>query len=1109
MAKKVPVKRSKARRRKSGLRTAGTRSSQPPPSAHVSATAGPESFRIVGVGASAGGLEAFTDLLRALPANPHMGFVFVQHLDPKHISVLAQLLGRESKMPVVEARDGARVKADHVYVIPRNTSMSIVNGVLALGPREMVAGQFTSIDIFLRSLAKDQGPRAVGVVLSGNASDGALGLKAVKAAGGITFAQEPSSAKYDGMPRAAIAGGCVDFIRRPAEIAQELIRLHQPAGVAAGADWENNDPLPASSAAIQRILTSVRSLSGVDFSHYKESTIKRRIRRRMILRGIDELEKYAALVRGDNQEAQNLYEDILINVTEFFRDQESYRAIVKLVFPRMLQERKDSDRQVRLWVPGCSTGEEAYSLAIVLLEYLGDKAEERPIQLFATDISESALAKARAGIYPASIAQTISPERLRRFFVKSDSAYQINKRVRDFCIFARHNLTKDPPFSRLDLISCRNVLIYLGSVLQERVIPMFHYGLKPNGYLVLGAAESVGPHPDLFQLMDKKNKIYQRRPTAAPARMAGGFSLERVTSERPEPRFKPEVTSEYDIQREADRLVMNKYAPPGVVVDDELNILQFRGQTSQFLAPVSGTASLNLLRMLKEGLAIEVKNAMSKARKENAPVRRDGLRFQNDVSLQTSVEVIPFKRGAGRERRYLILFEPARVEPEAKPRKGKRRSQREVRINEENQDLRRELSGTKEYLQSIIEDQEAAQEELRSASEEIQSSNEELQSTNEELETAKEELQSTNEELNTVNEEMQNRNMQLAQLGSDLVNLLANVNIPILVLGNDLRIRRFTPVAERALNLIAADVGRPIHDINLRIQVPDCEKVLRDVMDNLAARALEVADSEGRKYSLRIRPYRTEDNKIDGLVMVFIDVDPVMRSAGDHVFASVPGHAGLRTSLLLAQEDERRRLAHELHDEVNQKLALLELNVQSLQTRAGNAPPELLRQLEEFRGSVGELSDDLRRVAYQLHPSVVYDLGLVPALQSYCDEFSLREGIQVRFSHHDVPGDLAPMVSFTLYRVVQESLRNVAKHSGAKRANISLTYSAGQLDLTVRDAGTGFHPDATAPGLGMVGMRDRITAIGGTIQWRSKPGEGTQVIATVPIQAEAKGHAST
>ena len=1099
--KKAPARSRKKISRPNGKRFNPTASTEP------------ATFPIIGVGASAGGLEAFTELLHALPANNGMAFVFVQHLDPKHVSMLAEILARESKMPVIEARSGVQVQPDHVYVIPRNTSVSILKRTLRLGPRSVVSGQLTSVDTFLQALAQDQGARSIGVLLSGNGSDGTSGLKAIKSAGGIAFVQDPETAKYDGMPRSAIAAGCVDFIRKPSEIAEELIRIidHPYIG---RPGWPGKEVLKDSPESLGEALALVKQATSVDFTDYKPNTVKRRILRRMVLRQADSIHSYIRMLRQEPAEIQSLYDDLLINVTEFFRDPEMYQALAKVVFPRATAaHRKGTARQIRIWVPGCSTGEEAYSLAIALTEFLGDKVEAISIQIFATDISESALKIGRSGIYPASIARSVSPERLRRFFTKSESGFQVHKHIRDSCIFARHNVTKDPPFSKLDLISCRNLLIYLGSPLQERVIPLFHYALNPGGYLALGSSETVGSHAALFELVDKKNKIYFRKPGVAPIPLM--TPIRALPAEKKELPPKPEIWNDLDLQREADRLVLSKYGPPGIVVDESLKIVQFRGHTSPFLDPTSGAASLSVLRMVKEGLAAELKAALVKARKDRKPVRRDGIHYANG-SAELNLHVIPLTGNSDRDAKYLILFESARGNPASRRSQGKPALLRTRSLQREAEHLRQELVSSREYLQSIIEDQMASQEELQSATEEIQSSNEELQSTNEELETAKEELQSTNEELNTVNEELQNRNLQLARMGNDLVNLLANVNMPILILGNDLRIHRFTPATEKSLNLIPADIGRPIRDINLRIQVPNLEKVLKDVIATLKPRAIDVSDEDGRRYSLRIRPFRTEDHNVDGVVMVFVDLEPgkilddaTFVTGGD--VRAILGPAGQTerptagSALLEAQEEERRRLSHELHDELNQKLVLLELNLETIEKNAQRMSPEFFEGLKSVHAGVSELSEDLRRIAYQLHPSILDDLGLVPALEAYCSEFSSRENIDVRFSHRDIPANLPLPIGLTLYRVVQESLRNVAKHSGAERASVTLTHTGSVIELAIRDSGAGFDLNHVESGLGMIGMKERMGFIGGSVEWKATPGKGTVVTAAVPFTTPRRG----
>ncbi len=876
------------------------------------------SFPIVGIGASAGGLEAFTQLLEHLPLDTGMAFVLVQHLAPRHESMLTELLSRATSMPVNEVIDGTPVEPNHVYVIPPNTDMAILQSGLRLLPRPEGHGQqHMPIDHFLRSLAEDQKSRAIGVILSGTASDGALGLKAIKAEGGITFAQDEATAKYHGMPRSAIAAGYVDFILPPNAIAQELTRIGRHPYVNR-VKPESLGELSEDETNFNKILAFLRSATSVDFTHYKPMTIKRRIMRRMVLHKIDDLKNYVRYLQTDTKEVAALYNDILINVTGFFRDQETFQSLVEKVFP-VIMENRPADEPIRIWVPGCSTGEEPYSIAICLLEYLGDRATNTPIQIFATDISDMAIDKARSGIYLENISAEVSKERLRRFFVKLANGYQITKTIRDICVFARQNVTKDPPFSKLDLISCRNVLIYLGPALQKKVMPIFHYALKPTGFLMLGSSETIGGFSDLFALMDKKHKVYAKKATMHRPHLE--FSASQHTP-APVELGKKTFAKEwgrFDLQKEADQIVLRKFAPAGVIINDDGEILQFRGRTGPYLEPASGEASLNLFRMTREGLLFDLRTAFHKARKDEAPVKKQGLEVTyNGHTRKINLEVIPIKMEDSRERYFLVLFEDFTplAAPElkkAKPKAAQPDKTKSRGRDAETAHLKEELRVNKEYLQSIVEEQEATNEELRSANEEIQSSNEELQSTNEELETAKEELQSTNEELTTLNEELENRNFELSQANNDLLNLLGSVHIPIVMLGSDLRIRRFTPMAEKAFNVIPTDVGRKISDIKPNVNIPDLEKLVLDVADTLRTVEREVQDQEGHWYSLRLRPYKTAENKIEGVVITLVDINLQKRSVEE-----LEGHVLERTvALQAANEALQKEIAERQKTETN------------------------------------------------------------------------------------------------------------------------------------------------------------------------------------------------
>ncbi|WP_414562392.1 MULTISPECIES: CheR family methyltransferase [unclassified Anabaena] len=813
-----------------------------------------------------------------------MAFVLIQHLSPHQKSLLTEILSRTTSMPVVEAQDDLVVKPNHVYVIPPNAVMTITEGRLKLSPRQQVRGQVMTVDSFFRSLAEERGNKAIGVVLSGGDADGSRGLETIKGAGGITFAQCDSSAKVPSMPNTAIASGNVDFVLTPQQIAEELAKISTHPYIIHPTPVKAVDTLIEGKDALTNIFSLLRTATGVDFNHYKQTTLKRRILRRMILYKLERLEDYVPYLQENPAEVKALYQDVLITVTSFFRDPEAFEALKTKVFPLITKDRSP-DSPIRIWVAGCSTGEEAYSIAICLLEFLNNQVINTTIQIFATDVNERAIEQARNGIYKANQVIDVSSERLQRFFVPVESGYQISKPVRELCVFARQNLINDPPFSRLDLITCRNVLIYLSSAVQKKLLPIFHYGLKSNGFLMLGTSETVGEFTDLFALVDRKYKIYSRK--IAPTQLG----MDLIASNYPVETFNPQLPANTDtwndleMQKEADRIVLKQYAPVGVIINEDLEILQFRGQTSSYLQPAPGRPSFNLLRMAKEELQLELRTAIHQAKKGEEAVTKSGIEIQeNEQVKQVKIDVVPFKPAAATERYFLVMFSTTIPESDSasadlsvrSARPGRRKLTNEEK---ENKRLRQQLATNQEHLQSIIEEQQATNQDLRAANEEILSSNEELQSTNEELETANEEILSSNEELNTINDELQQRNIESTQVSNDLQNLLSSINIPILMLGSDLRIRRFTPIAERIFNLIPTDTGRPISDIKHNLNISDLEQQILEVIKTLNFKAQEVQDQEGHWYDLRIRPYRTIDNKIDGAVVVLVEIDALKRSA--------------------------------------------------------------------------------------------------------------------------------------------------------------------------------------------------------------------------------------
>jgi two-component system, chemotaxis family, CheB/CheR fusion protein len=841
-----------------------------------------ELFPIVGIGASAGGLEAFTQLLSHLPIDTGMAFVLVQHLDPSQKSLLTEILARTTQMPVQEVQDGTTVQPNHVYVIPSNTTMTIAQGVLHLQPREKNRKVSMSIDRFFCSLAADRGDKTIGVILSGGDGDGSKELAAIKAAGGITFAQSEDSAQVSSMPNTAIATGYVDFILPPAEIAEKLASISRHPYVKNLLPTAPTAELPGGKDALSKIFSLLRATTRVDFTYYKHTTIKRRIFRRMALYRLEQFDDYVRYLQENPTELQALYQEILINVTSFFRDAAAFEVLKQRVFPALLKGRAP-DAPIRIWVAGCSTGEEAYSIAICLLESLTQHLRQPPIQIFATDVSEIVIEKARLGIYTQSQVLDVSADRLQRFFTPVEGGYQINKSVRELCIFARQNLIGDPPFSRLDLISCRNVFIYFGAALQKKVLSMFHYGLVSTGFLLLGSSEVVAESADLFTLVDRKFKLYTKQLSSHRLNLdliASNYPVEVSTAAS-----NGGVTRhDWEPYKAADQIVLQQYAPVGVIVDAQLEILQFRGQTDAYLELSPGRASLNLLNMAKEGLRLELRTAIHQAQQASLPVRKEFIPLSGmNPSRQVRIDVIPFKSTVTSEDYLLVLFGEMLVLPllEAAPQTNQLSLSPHQQSGGEQQavqQLQQELGNTKAYLQSIIEEQQSTNQDLRAANEEILSSNEELQSTNEELQTAKEEIQATNEELSTINDELYRRNAETTQVSNDFQNLLGSINIPILMLESDLRIRRFTATAAHLFNLIPTDVGRPLSDIKHNLNISNLEQQILAVIDTLHLTTQEVQDREGHWYDLRIRPYRTLDNRIDGAVVVLVEIDALKRS---------------------------------------------------------------------------------------------------------------------------------------------------------------------------------------------------------------------------------------
>ena len=841
-------------------------------------------FPVVGIGASAGGLAAFEAFFNGLPSDkdPDMAFVLIQHLAPDHKSILSDIIKRFTRMIVCDVEDGMTVKPNCVYVIPPNRDMAFINGTLQLFEPVTPRGQHMPIDFFFRSLASDQHERAICIILSGTGSDGTLGLRAIKGEGGMAIVQSLDSAEYDGMPRSALATGLVDYELTPVDMGKKVISYVRHAG--GFLQKTEAVQLTRMENSLKHIFVLLRGQTGHDFSKYKPNTISRRIERRLAVQQIETMDEYVRFLQQTPVEVEALYHDLLIGVTSFFRDKEAFLMLQKEVIPTLFKT-VSAGTTLRIWCVGCSTGEEAYSLAILLQEEIERRRKSCKIQLFATDIDDYAIVTARAGIYPASISVDISQERLARFFTVESvgSTYRINKNIRDMMIFSEQSIIKDPPFSKIDLISCRNLLIYLSSELQKKIIPLFHYALKPNGILFLGNSETVGNYESLFSTIDRKLKIYQRNDDSKGKRR---IDLTEIIPPLSEIDVRDQkmtgtaatVSVRPPLREIAEQTILKEISLAGALVNEDGDILYLHGRTGLYLEPVPGeVATPNILKMAREGLQRVLAQNFHKSTHtkdtihlKDISVRTDGHFIKINATIRPAISII---NDANRKPLYMVIFERAIENRSVKTEDQKQISDPGSDIGDHLEELKRELIIKDEYLQSANEELETSNEELKASNEELQSVNEELQSTNEELETSKEELQSINEELSTVNTELQVRVHDLSQVNNDMNNLLAGTNIATIFLDYHLKIMRFTPAATKIINLISADVGRSVaHIVSNLVGYNQLTTDVQIVLDTLIPRDIQVQTIEGKWYNMIIQPYRTVDNVIEGAVMTFVDI---------------------------------------------------------------------------------------------------------------------------------------------------------------------------------------------------------------------------------------------
>ncbi len=1104
-------------------------------------------FPLVGIGASAGGLEAISELMADLPAVSGMAFLLVQHLDPSRHSILPEILAKRVAMPVVEAMEGMAVEVDHLYVIPANTSMSVAERHIRLRPRDETLGPPMPIDDLLASLARDQGGNAIGVVLSGSGSDGALGLQAIQREGGITFAQDEGSARFNSMPHAAISLGGVDRVLAPRDIAKEMIAIGQhpylrsPPAAATGTSTAPAD------THLRSLFRLLRNACNIDFGRYKSGTVQRRLARRMALRQVASVADYVSVLESDPVETLALGRDLLIQVTEFFRDPETFDVLTQTVFPRLLAGRESSG-PLRIWVPGCATGEEVYSIAICLMEYLGDHAMSTTVQIFGTDISAEALESARAGRYIENIARNVSPERLERFFVRDGEYYCVDKAVRQLCTFSRHDILSDPPFSRMDLVSCRNLLIYLSAQAQRSVMPLFHYALKPEGVLMLGPSETVGAFSELFGVIEsRRSKLYSKKPRLGPQAEARPHSARATPLAVPAGNARESRSGHRDapsLRSEVDRIALARYAPASVLCDDDLNIVEYRGDTSAYLVNPSGPPTSNLQLLIRPEVFLAVSEAIRQVRQDGVAVRKTGVRPPAATGAQTaSVEVHPVQMAGVEGRWFVIFFENGEsadglgadrpvplkelVLQSLAQRLGRRAAAQDPGSrDEEIVRLNAELAAMRLQLRTMLEEHESAREELKSSEEELLSSNEEFQSTNEELETAKEELQSLNEELSTTNDELRYRNQELKILHDDVVlardyadAIVDTVAEPLLVLESDLRVTRANDAFYQSFQTSAEEtIGASLFVLgNRQWDIP----ALRDLLENILPTQTAVRDFQITHDFPRIG---TRTMRLNGARVAGRGHERILLTIED-----ITEHQLAVERLETAdhqKDDFLAMLAHELRNPLAAIGNAIEVwgreNVDEVTQQRARAVAR--RQLGHEIGLVDDLLD-VSRITRGIIKLNVRPVDLADIVQHSVT--AMRAEIDAR--RHDVRVVLPPVAlvvegdAIRLEQIVTNLLGNAVKYTPPNgRIDVTLVREREQAVLTVTDNGIGmsaeFLPtiftifvqaerslDRTSAGLGLgLALVQKLVGLheGSVHAWSAGLGRGSRFVVRFPAPSD-------
>lgn len=1086
---------------------------------------------VVGLGASAGGIRALKQFFSAVADNSGMVYVVILHLSPEHESHLAQVLQQATPLPVTQVRARVRIAPNQVYVVSPNNRLFLADGHIEVMPMNGAEERRAPVDMFFRTLAEAQRTRAISVILSGTGANGSMGMKRIKECGGICVVQEPTEADFSDMPRNAIATGLVDYVLPATEIPARLVHYHSQLNTAKAVERDAADEYEK---ALSDVFALLRVRTSHDFTNYKRSTVLRRIERRINVQDLHSIVEYARYLRENREEARLLLRDLLISVTNFFRDPESWAALERHVVPKLFDHRTSQDH-VRVWAAGCATGEEAYSTAMLLAEQIANPLSAPTIQVFATDIDHAALAKARSGLYTLNDAADVPPERLRRFFIKEGDSYRVRRELREMVLFAPHNVLVDPPFSHLDLVTCRNLLIYLNRAAQDRILRLFHFALNPDGFLFLGNSESAEDAGNLYVPLYKEHHIFQSRNVETPVTLppVSATTLPAIQwsadARAPESRLRERMS-----YQELHQCLLEHYAAPSVVVGQDYDILHLSEHAGRYLQFVGGEPSQNLLKVVRSELRLELHSALNHAAQYRTsaetiagPIQIDGATEHVKLIVRPVFSEIDTSRGM-----ILVLFETIDGTQADEPARVGDAVQRVEPIARQ---LEEELMRVKLKLRTTIEQHELQQEELKASNEELQAMNEELRSSGEELETSKEELQSLNEELTTVNQELKIKIDELSAANNDTRNLMNSTDIATVFVDRAMRIKLFTPRARSIFNLIPADAGRPLMDITHRLTYRELVHDIERVLDTLSVGEREVEATDGHWYIARVLPYRTADDRIVGVVLTFTDIterrraeqalresEESLRAAHEQLEARVvartqelaEANAALRREmdervraeavrvrllrrLVRAQEEERRRISRELHDQLGQEITALGLQLAAMKSSADATAP-LRAQIAALEDIVKRLDSDVDFLVWELRPTALDDLGLSEALSDYIASWSKYFDIPVRLQSR-LTARLPAEMETVLYRIAQEALNNVAKHAQATEVELLLERDAADVSLVVKDNGVGF--DISAPvdprALGLLSMRERAGLVSGTVEIDSGPG-GTTVRVCVP-----------